>query len=129
VSSDEIAGNLRLKRIYDPPDDDDGVRVLATRYWPRGVHKSAVDEYHSKLAPSRELINGYRKQYLSWDEFCRSYRRELDESHEAQHLLARLANLARTQVVTLMCFCPDEWDCHRTVLKQALIDANNGMKH
>ena len=48
-----VAENIRLKRIYDPPSEDDGYRVLSTRYWPRGVPKAAVNEYTTKTAPSR----------------------------------------------------------------------------
>jgi uncharacterized protein YeaO (DUF488 family) len=124
VRTQTIERNIRLKRIYDPPDDDDGLRVLATRYWPRGVHRSAVDEYHSKLAPSRELINGYKKQDLSWDEFCDKYRCELKRDG-TQNELRRLANVAKSGIVTLMCFCPDEWNCHRTVLKRAIIEVED----
>ena len=28
---------LRAKRVYKPPDDGDGVRVLVDRLWPRGL--------------------------------------------------------------------------------------------
>ena len=28
---------LRIKRVYDPPDDEDGTRILVDRLWPRGV--------------------------------------------------------------------------------------------
>jgi uncharacterized protein YeaO (DUF488 family) len=30
---------IQIKRIYDPPGDDDGLRVLVDRLWPRGVKK------------------------------------------------------------------------------------------
>jgi len=29
------AGQIRIKRIYDPPEDEDGLRVLVDRLWPR----------------------------------------------------------------------------------------------
>ena len=31
-----------LKRIYDKPEADDGLRVLVDRLWPRGVKKEAA---------------------------------------------------------------------------------------
>ncbi len=114
--------NIRLKRIYDEPSPDDGRRILITRYWPRGVHRSIVDEYNSWLAPSRQLINEYKKGDLSWDEFGRRYREELSDP-QSQAGLRRLAEVARTQVITLLCFCEDDWNCHRTLLRQAIIDA------
>lgn len=114
--------NIKLKRVYDPPAPEDGRRILATRYWPRGVPKSATDEYHSQLAPSRQLINEYSKGKLSWKEFARRYRQEL-ASEQPQAELRRLAEIARAQVVTLLCFCEEERGCHRTLLRQAIIDS------
>ena len=120
-----LADNIHLKRVYDEPSPDDGRRILITRYWPRGVHKSVVDEYNSRLAPSRELINEYKKADLSWDEFGRRYREELNNP-ESQAGLRRLAQAAHDRVITLLCFCPDEWNCHRKLLREAIIDADAG---
>src|SRR5260370_10752692 len=48
--------NIRLKRAYESPTTDDGVRVLVDRLWPRGVKKAnaAIDRWLRKLrrAPS-----------------------------------------------------------------------------
>ena len=51
------AGNVKLKRAYDPPAPDDGVRILIDRLWPRGVKKAdaALDQWVKGLAPSTEL--------------------------------------------------------------------------
>ena len=40
---------LRIKRIYDEPSGDDGLRILVDRLWPRGVPKE------KEIAPSHEL--------------------------------------------------------------------------
>jgi uncharacterized protein YeaO (DUF488 family) len=69
VTAVKAAENIRLKRIYEPASDDDGYRVLATRYWPRGVPKSAVDEYTVKIAPSRELLREFKHKELPWEEY------------------------------------------------------------
>ncbi|MBV8094388.1 MAG: DUF488 family protein, partial [Acetobacteraceae bacterium] len=36
---------VRIKRAYDPPWPEDGVRVLVDRLWPRGLKRSeaAID--------------------------------------------------------------------------------------
>lgn len=31
---------IRLKRVYEVPSPDDGVRVLVDRLWPRGIRKA-----------------------------------------------------------------------------------------
>jgi uncharacterized protein YeaO (DUF488 family) len=49
---------LRIKRVYKPPDDEDGVRVLVDRLWPRGLsrEKAQIDlwlkEIHEPAAQS-----------------------------------------------------------------------------
>ena len=45
---------LRIKRVYDPPEASDGVRILADRLWPRGLSKdkARVDLWLKDIAPS-----------------------------------------------------------------------------
>ena len=33
------AGDVKLKRAYDPAEPTDGTRILVDRLWPRGVKK------------------------------------------------------------------------------------------
>jgi len=48
---------VQIKRIYDAPEQSDGVRVLVDRLWPRGITKkaAALDLWMKELAPSTEL--------------------------------------------------------------------------
>jgi uncharacterized protein YeaO (DUF488 family) len=118
----QIAENIRLKRIYDPPSEDDGYCLLATRYWPRGVPKSRVDEYTTKTAPSPALLREFKHEGLTWEDYVPRY---LDEmaSPEAMTEIARLAKLAGSRTITLMCVCEDERRCHRSLLKQLILEA------
>ena len=34
--------DIRIKRVYDPADRDDGTRVLVDRLWPRGLRKDGA---------------------------------------------------------------------------------------
>ena len=38
----EAAPDIRVKRIYEPPDAKDGARVLVDRLWPRGARKDSA---------------------------------------------------------------------------------------
>ncbi|MGH3578943.1 MAG: DUF488 domain-containing protein, partial [Mycobacterium sp.] len=53
--------NVQVRRIYDPPAPDDGIRVLVDRIWPRGVSKgrAQLDEWCKEIAPSTELRKWY----------------------------------------------------------------------
>ncbi|MGH3924878.1 MAG: DUF488 family protein, N3 subclade, partial [Pseudonocardiaceae bacterium] len=35
--------DVRVRRIYDEPSDQDGHRVLVDRIWPRGLTKARAD--------------------------------------------------------------------------------------
>src|SRR3954452_3994755 len=52
-----MALDVRAKRIYDPPERDDGYRVLIDHIWPRGVshERARLDEWARELAPSDAL--------------------------------------------------------------------------
>jgi uncharacterized protein YeaO (DUF488 family) len=117
-----VAANIRLKRIYDPPSDDDGHRVLSSRYWPRGVPKAAVDEYTTKTAPSRELLREFKHEGLSWEDYVHRYLQEM-QAETAKSDITRLAEKAKSGRITLMCICPDENRCHRSLLRDLIIGA------
>ncbi len=114
--------NIRLKRIYDDPSPDDGRRILATRYWPRGIPKSAVDEYTTKVSPSRELLREFKHEGLAWDEYVPRFLEEMS-APEARSEISRLANLASSETITLMCICPDEKRCHRSLLRDLILES------
>jgi len=96
-------GDVRVRRVYEDPDDDDGVRVLVDRIWPRGMTKAraALDEWCKDVAPSHELRTWYGHQPDRFEEFARRYRLELEEPGRAG-ALAHLRDLARDGPVTLL---------------------------
>lgn len=115
-----IASNIRLKRVYDAPSPEDGYRVLSMRYWPRGVPRAAVHEYTTKVAPSRELLYAFKHEGLAWEPYVERYLTEM-QSETAQREIARVAQLAQSRTVTLMCGCEDETRCHRGLLRDLIV--------
>ncbi|NUS36837.1 MAG: DUF488 family protein [Pseudarthrobacter sp.] len=69
-----------VKRIYEPPADDDGYRVLVDRLWPRGLAKAeaAVDLWLKDVAPSTELRKEFNHRPERFADFSARYRHELD---------------------------------------------------
>ena len=51
---------VRVRRVYDEPEPDDGTRVLVDRIWPRGLTKgnAALGEWRKEIAPSTRCANG-----------------------------------------------------------------------
>jgi len=75
---------IRTKRIYDPPEQSDGRRILIDRLWPRGMSKDAAKLTHwaRSVAPSDALRRWYQHEPAKWDEFRRRYFAELDANPE-----------------------------------------------
>jgi uncharacterized protein YeaO (DUF488 family) len=101
------AKNIKLKRAYEPPDSDDGTRILIDRLWPRGLSKErvAIDLWMKDIAPSTELRKWFAHDPARWDEFCRRYAKE---AHQHSELLDRLRSLARRGPITLVYSARDE---------------------
>ena len=112
---------IRTKRVYDPAGDDDGTRVLIMRLWPRGIRKDRVDLWLRELGPVVTLLRAFRAGKIGWAEYRRRYRAGL-ERPEAQAALAEVRALARSGPVTLLCGCPDQAHCHRSLLRTYLLD-------
>ena len=75
---------VQVKRVYEPVEESDGLRVLVDRLWPRGLSKASakIDIWAKELAPSTELRRWFHGEEGSWGEFKRRYRRELGTLHE-----------------------------------------------
>jgi uncharacterized protein YeaO (DUF488 family) len=52
-----VSARIRVARVYDEVDPDDGRRVLIDRIWPRGARKDdpRVAVWCKDVAPSKEL--------------------------------------------------------------------------
>ena len=114
--------DVRTKSVYEPAEPADGRRVLITRYWPRGVPKATVDEYLRALAPTRELLHGFKAGRLEWDGFRQQYLEQM-RAPEASAEIKRLAEQASAQPTTLMCVCKDQDRCHRTLLRDLITNS------
>ena len=76
---------LRLKRVYEPYEPEDGSRYLVERLWPRGIKKEnlVIEDWLKDVAPSQGLRQWYAHEVEKWDEFQRRYRAELDANPSA----------------------------------------------
>lgn len=112
---------FQVRRVYDPPGPDDGVRVLVDRLWPRGLAKerAAVDEWAKSLTPSNELRAWYHAHSGSYEEFARRYRREL-AAPDLEPAAGHLRDLAAAGPVTLLTAVKDPGHSHVPVLLEHL---------
>jgi uncharacterized protein YeaO (DUF488 family) len=122
--------DIVARRIYDPAASDDGDRVLIMRLWPRGIRKDRVTVWLKELGPVPELLRAYLDERITWNQYVPRYLAGLARP-EAQAAIAEVRRRAATGRVTLLCGCPDEARCHRSLLKAHLLDsarANPGLR-
>lgn len=127
---------LKTKSVSSPIDkENDGLRVLVTRFRGRGLPSSLYDVWMPSLGQSEKLLNKIHKSNINWRQFAVLYKKELSESgefdknketiknHGQKFTLRLLKHLAKTGNVTLLCHCAqDQKQCHRHILK-AVIDS------
>jgi len=104
-------------RVYDPPTEADGIRVLVDRLWPRGMTKdrAALDEWCKDVAPSHELRRWYGHDPERTAEFARRYCEEL-AGGEQSVALAHLREISTDHTVTLLTSTKDPVLSHLNVL-------------
>ncbi len=110
---------IRLKRAYEKPASDDGIRVLVERLWPRGLTKerASVDLWMKDVAPSPELRRWYNHDPAKWTEFQKRYRAELRTNLE---LVEELRQKCGAGTVTFVYAASDEQKNSALVLKDFL---------
>lgn len=112
---------LKTKSIYAAPCPEDGVRILVTRWWPRGIRRSLIHEWCRDLAPSSTLLRQYKDLAVSWDVFTTSYKREIDTAM-GRHAINNLRSRATSSIVTLLCYEPTGTHCHRHLLYHIILE-------
>jgi uncharacterized protein YeaO (DUF488 family) len=95
------SSSIAIKRAYDNPMPQDGVRILIDRLWPRGVSKTKLklDAWPRELAPSTELRKWYGHDPVRFAEFRRRYKAELAERPEQ---LSALRAMVKGRAATLL---------------------------
>jgi uncharacterized protein YeaO (DUF488 family) len=106
------------------------LRIGTVRRPPRGVRKADYarrnyfDVWLPELAPSAPLVSWALSEPFTpkrWVIYKRKYRREMLQP-AARRLIALLAALSAQTNFSVGCYCADEARCHRSLLKELLIE-------
>ncbi len=94
-------GQVDIKRVYEQAADEDGVRILVDRLWPRGVSKerAALSGWLKEVAPSPDLRRWWHHDPEHFEDFARRYRTELDDNPALEDLLSIVREHDRTTLV------------------------------
>lgn len=117
----EFMNKILVKRVYDPPSDEDGIRLLVDRLWPRGISRQGarIDEWLRDIAPSDGLRKWYGHKPELFPEFVRKYRLELEDKVE---MLDRIREINAGSNVTLLYSAKDRELNQAVVLHDFLLD-------
>jgi uncharacterized protein YeaO (DUF488 family) len=96
---------------------------------PRGVPKTDFarldyyDVWFPNLSPSADLVKTALGAVddRAWTSFVRQFRREMNEPDRSREL-DLLAALSHQTNLSLGCYCTDENRCHRSVLRELLLE-------
>ena len=114
------ASSIAIKRAYDKPSPQDGVRILIDRLRPRGVSKAKlkVDAWPRELTPSTNLRKWYGHEPSRFAEFRRRYRVELAEHANG---LAALRAMVKGRAATLITATREVDLSHAAVMREILL--------
>lgn len=111
---------IKIKRAYQPAEDEDGFRILVDRLWPRGIskEKAKLDLWLKDVAPSSELRKWFAHDPERWDEFQTRYEEELKDKKE---ILKEIKDEEKENpTVTLIYGAKDEEHNNAVVLRDFL---------
>ena len=121
---------IRVVRFGSAREPDEGLRLGTVRRPPRGVRKEDYakldyfDVWLPELAPSAPLVDFALSEPFTlkrWAEYDKRYRAEMKKP-AAQHIIATLSALSAQTNFSVGCYCEDEARCHRSILRQLLIE-------
>lgn len=110
---------IRIKRSYEPVDEQDGARFLIDRLWPRGIAKKdfQLTAWMKEVAPSQALRQWFHHDTDRWEEFRKRYLVELEQKPETWQPILQAARLGN---VTLLFSARDREHNNALILKEFL---------
>ena len=114
---------LRLRRAYDPPEPEDGWRVLADRLWPRGLtrERAALHEWAREVSPSDALRREFGHQSDRFEAFRQAYLAELAGNPLAPAFREGIRKRLEGGSVTLLTAVKDVRLSHAGVLREWIL--------
>lgn len=114
--------DIKIKRVYEKPEADDGYRVLVDKLWPRGIRKADLpyDYWAKELTPSTAARKAFGHKAENFDAFKERYLDELNTSDEARACAQQLeenAMHAGDNTITLLYAARDPKINHAVILK------------
>ena len=111
---------VKIKRVYEPYEKEDGYRVLVDKLWPRGIKKENLefDLWAKDITPSTPLRQWYHEDMVNhWDDFRKKYIRELEASAAVKEFVDKISE---EKTVTLLYASKNAAENHALILQEYL---------
>lgn len=117
--------DIKIKRVYEKPEADDGYRVLVDKLWLRGIRKADLpyDYWAKELTPSTAARKAFGHKAENFDAFKERYLGELNTSDEARACAQQFeenAMHAGDSTITLLYAARDPKINHAVILREWL---------
>ena len=121
--------SIRIVRLGSPREAGEGIRLGTVRRPPRGVPKSEYakrdfyDVWLPLLSPSEELLKEGKLSVedRAWAIFKRKFLSEMNRP-DPRKVLDLLAAFSHQTYFSLGCYCENEHRCHRSILRELLLE-------
>ena len=136
---------IRIVQLGSDRAPDEGLGIGTVRRPPRGVPKAEFasrnyyDVWYPELSPEAELMQQAQESVKLraagqtaeadklWNLFEKQFRKQLAEA-AADRTLGLLAALSQSSAFSIGCYCDDETQCHRSILRSLLLDKGAAIK-
>ena len=120
---------ISIVRLGTPRKRGEGLRIGTVRRPPRGVPKADFarrdyyDVWFPNLSPGADLVAEalHAADDKAWAAFRRKFRHEMSAPDRSRELDV-LAALSHYTNLSVGCYCENESRCHRSVLRELLLE-------
>lgn len=126
---------IRVVRLGEPRVPGEGLRIGTVRRPPRGVRKEDYgpldyfDVWLPELAPPAEMVSWALSEPWTdkrWATYARAFRKQMS-APESRRLIQLLAAMSKQTNLSVGCYCEDDSRCHRSLLRELLVEAGAEM--
>ncbi|NRD70265.1 DUF488 family protein [Psychrobacter okhotskensis] len=111
---------VKIRRAYIEKGEEDGYNILVDRLWPRGIKKEdlSFSWWPKEIAPSDELRERFGHDKDKFNDFKKSYKKELEDNDIKDAFLDKVKTQLKKHNVTLVYGAKDEEHNQAVVLKE-----------
>ncbi len=112
---------IKKKRVYTPSSEEDGVRILVDKLWPRGMQKekARIHLWMKEIAPSDDLRKWFSHDPEKWEEFKKRYEKQLAAKQE---LLQKIKQLEKERKIITFLYAAKNTEYNNAVALKAIIE-------